>query len=247
MDAYLAGRSQGFLLIFDSLDRYEEKTIKALLQDSAVLSSLSCHVVYTMHINLMYRAERAYWDIYSRPPVVLPMLALRERNADWRMKVADSPYSEEAVNAMLVALNKRIRVELLFEVPEDARLLVKMSGGCLRDLLHLVNLARTKSRKDLNTPLTQITTEGVEKAIAEYRLTLTEGLEEADYQRLAALAQQKSQEDRLDEHIQRLLNKRVVLRYSRKGIRWTDIHPLVIETEGFQNACRSTKPQITSG
>ena len=47
-------RPNGLLLIFDSLDKYEQENIEKLLHVSSSLRRLSCHAVYTMHINLMY-------------------------------------------------------------------------------------------------------------------------------------------------------------------------------------------------
>ena len=164
------------------------------------------------------------------------MLALRDRSTIWKPTITATDFNAAAVEDMLAALKKRLVVEKLFENPEDARLLVKMSGGCIRDLMHLVNIARKKSRVNLSQPLTQLTTAGVRGALAEYRLTLTEGLEETDYARLAEVARQKSWEDKMDDTILKLLNSRAVLRYAKHNVRWTDVHPLVIETEGFQHA-----------
>lgn len=234
-------RPHGILLIFDSLDKYPQDNIERLLHTSSSLRRLACHVVYTMHINLMYKPKAAYWDIYDTP-VVLPMLALRGRNIVWKPTVQASDFNEDAVTEMLAALRKRIVVEKLFENPEDARLLVKMSGGCIRDLMHLVNMARKKSRSRLSEPLTKLTTTGVQAAIAEYRLVLTEGLEAADYDHLALIARQKDYEDKLDETTLKLLNRRAVLRYAQDGKRWSDVHPLVVETEGFQHACARYAP-----
>ena len=230
-------RTNGLLLIFDSMDKYEQDNIEKLLHVSSSLRRLACHVVYTMHINLMYKPKTAYWDNYNTP-VVLPMLALRNRAAIWKSTIEETDFNKEAVEEILAALNKRIVVGDLFEDPEDARLLVKMSGGCLRDLMHLVNIARKKSRVRIDQSLAKLTKVGVANAIAEYRLTLTEGLEKTDYTRLVEVVRQKAWEDKMDEPIRNLLTRRVVLRYAKNGIRWTDVHPLVIETEGFQHALR---------
>ena len=37
----------------------------------------------------------------------------------------------------------------------------------------------------------------------------------------------------------RLLRRRIAFRYSNGRDRWVDVHPLVIETEGFQRAFKS--------
>lgn len=239
------GRPNGLLLLFDNLDRYETETIHALLlKGSTLIRSLACHAVFTMPINLQYSPTVAYWDDYG-PPAVLPMVALRKPADAWKETVADSPFDEKAVDEMLAALKRRIDVEALFQEAGDARLLVKMSGGCMRDLLHLVNLARQKSRTRLTEPLTHLTPSGVLRAIDAYRLTLTEGLQEKDYVRLAAIARREQQAQVLDDHVLQFLARRIALRYPRDRDRWTDVHPLVIETEGFHRAFTASASIVT--
>lgn len=230
------GRPNGLLLLFDNLDRYDTQTIDGLLlKGSTLIRPLACHAVFTMPINLQYNPTGAYWDDYG-PPAILPMLPLRKRADSWKKIVEETSFAETAVDEILAALKRRIDVDALFQNSADARLLAKMSGGCMRDLLHLVNLARTKSRTSISQPLTHITSQGVQRAIDEYRLTLTEGLQEKDFQRLAAIARREPAAQALDEHALQLLARRIALRYPGDGDRWTDVHPLVIETEGFQRA-----------
>lgn len=227
----------GLLLLFDNLDRFETETIERLLmRGSTLVRKMDCHAVFTMPINLQYNKDTGtYWDDFG-PPAILPMLALRTPGDRWAKTVADSPFNEAAVDEVLAALNKRLDVNRLFEHPEDARLLVRMSGGCMRDLLHLATLTRQKSRTNPTTPVTHLTSSGVRRAVTEYRTLLTEGLGPEDYKRLARIAGREPEADTLDAHALQLLSRRVALRYPRDGERWTDVHPLVIETEGFQRA-----------
>ena len=239
-------RTRGLLLLFDNLDRYETDTINGLLlRGSTLIRSIACHAVFTMPINLQYSSTGTYWDDYG-PPAILPMVSFRKPADTWGRTVADSAFDESAVDEMLVALKRRIDVEGLFQEPGDARLLVKMSGGCMRDLLHLVNLVRQKSRTRLAEPLTHLTSSGVRSAIAGYRITLTEGLQEKDYRRLSAIARREPQAQVLDDHMLQLLARRIALRYPDDGGRWTDVHPLVIETEEFQSAYIASAPIVRS-
>jgi hypothetical protein len=230
-------RPRGMLLFFDSLDRFPEPTIKALLQRSIMLRYLDCHAVYTMHINLMYKPDGTYWDLYNSIPVTLPTPALRAHDALWNRTVADSLYDEAAVTEMLGALEKRIVVDALFENPDDARLLVRMSGGSMRELLHLVNAARQRSRTSAEDAPAWITSAGVRAGIADYRLNLTQGLQPEACARLAALARDPQARSVIDDIVMYFFGLRLVMRYEVEGRGWNDIHPLVIECEGFQRAC----------
>jgi hypothetical protein len=101
----------------------------------------------------------------------------------------------------------------------------------MRDLLHLVTLARQKS-----VPAKRLTPEGVHHAILSYRGVLTDGLLEADYERLARVALGEAGADHLDDILRGLLKRRIVFKYCVRDDRWYDVHPLVIETEGFRRA-----------
>lgn len=229
------GYDKGLLLIFDSLDRYPEQMIENLLLKSQNMRNLKCHTIYTMHISLTYRHQGGAYDYFS-PPIILPMIALRHRKHEWGDDVATSDYDEVAVDAMYGALNQRVKVDVLFEEPEDARLLVKMSGGSLRDLFHLIIMARKHSVVSLHEPQTKITHAGVLKGIRFYRMTMTEGLQAEDFTRLVRLSKEKHIEPVVDPMVQRFLATRVALRYCHEAERWTDIHPLVLEAEGFLKA-----------
>ena len=234
------GFENGILLIFDSMDRYPETTIENLLLNSSLLNQLACHAIYTMHISLTYKRRGGAYDYFSGTPVILPMLALRDRDKGWGKTVReDKHFNPTAVATVLEAMKRRLDVDSVFEAPKDAELLIKMSGGCIRDLLHLINSARKFSVKNLNETPTKISSEGVVKGIARYRLSFTEGLSEADYTRLAKLAREKSSGDNLDAEVQKFLAERIALRYCQNDQRWKDVHPLVIETEGYQNALKA--------
>jgi hypothetical protein len=241
------GRPHGLLLLFDNLDRFEPEAIKALLlEGSTLVRELACHAVFTMPINLRYGPDSPYQDSYGGPATILPMLALRPPDPAWTGTVEESPFVKKAVEEMVKALNRRIEVKTLFSKPADARLLVKMSGGCIRELLHLVNLAYQQSFTSLDAPVERLTARGVRRAIEKYRGYQTAGLLEADYQRLAAVARRDSGSLVLDDLMLRLLRRRIAFRYSNGKEEWVDIHPLVIETEGFQRAFTSPPPDATT-
>lgn len=233
------GREQGLLLLFDNLDRYRSDVINnLLLRGGGLVRRLGGHAIFTMPVELRCSAEEAYWDQFSTT-MILPMLALRGPHTAWGATVASSEYDPKAVDVMLEALKRRIDVSTLFEDPEDARLLVMLSGGCMRDLLHLVDTSRQKSWRLKDTPK-QLTRQGVHQAILEYRFLNTEGLLPADYQRLVAIARRAPEAQLFDEHALRLLSRRRVLLYRDTDKQWFDVHPLLIEDEGFRHVHDAT-------
>jgi hypothetical protein len=240
------GRPHGLLLLFDNLDRFEPEAIKTLLlEGSTLIRELNCHAVFTMPINLHYGPDSPYQDSYGGPATILPMLALRPPDAAWTETVDKSPFQRKAVDEMVKALNRRIEVKTLFSKPADARLLVKMSGGCIRELLHLVNLAYQKSFTSLDAPVKHLTSRGVRRAIEEYRGYQTAGLLADNYERLAAVARRDPGSQALDAPMLQLLKRRIAFRYSNGKEQWLDVHPLVIETEGFQRAFASP-PRVST-
>jgi hypothetical protein len=76
-------RPRGVLLLFDNLDRYPSQAIDNLLTRGATLMRhLSCHAIYTVPVELRCKAGSVYSDEYDAN-VILPMSALRVRDAAW--------------------------------------------------------------------------------------------------------------------------------------------------------------------
>lgn len=228
------GRHKGLLVLFDNLDRYPSETIKTLLfTGSTLVRKLACHAIFTMPVELRCSPDQTWWDDYDAN-VMIPMLAIRDQSEAWNDTIGETRFNENAVDEMSRALAKRIDIDKLFEKTEDAKLIVKLSGGCMRDLLHLVDTSRQKSRKSLKDTPKKLTSDGVRKAIEEYRLQQTEGLQECDYIRLVALARRDPNSDVIDDHAMRLMNRRRILRYRSESTSWIDIHPILLEDRRFQ-------------
>jgi hypothetical protein len=229
---HISNRPGGLLLLFDNLDRYMPEQIdRLLMRGSTLMRRLACHAVYTMPIALEYSPLSGPIQDEYDPPFVLPMLTLRQPSDHWAATVADSPFDEEAVAGVIEAMRKRIDVDALFEQPEDAELLVKMSGGCVRDLLHLVTLTFGQADDRFNHA-------AVTGAIKQYRATFVRRLMPDDYKRLACIARREPTPR--DALTARLLFHRFALEYyDRDGKVWIDVHPLIIETEELQREIQS--------
>jgi hypothetical protein len=223
------GRPNGILLIFDNLDRYTpEQVDQLLIRGSSLIKKLAAHAIYTVPIGLAYDPVGGKIEDEYAVECVLPMIALRQRGHLWQPTVADSPYNEAAVSEMVSALERRIVLERIFENVKDAHLLAKMSGGCLRDLLHLVTLAYSEE------PTAQrISETAVSRAIRKFRTSFVRRLTPEDYGRLAQVSRHEQNPDRLTRQ---LLYRRDALEYLENGNVWMDVHPIIIEIEAFQHA-----------
>lgn len=223
-------RHRGLVLLFDNLDRYEpEQVDRVLLQGSSLLEKLACHALYVIPIDLEYKPLSGPLRDCFGPAIVLPMIPLREREAPWGRRVEDSDHLDHAVAGMREALALRLSIEDVFEVPADADRLIRMSGGCIRDLIHLVTLAYEMSEED------KLSTSGCDHAIRELRATYSRGLAGEHYERLHEIASRRGVAR--DELTQPLLFNRWALEYSDpEGDVWIDIHPLVLEIEEFREA-----------
>jgi hypothetical protein len=219
----------GLLLLFDNLDRYEPDQIdQVLMRGASLIRRLGCHAIFTIPIALEYAPPSGPIQDEYGTTFVLPMLALRRREDGWAETVAESRCDTSAVRTMVDALKRRVAVEKLFGGTADAELLVKMSGGCVRDLLHLVTLSFQQEAG------ARFSHSAVIAGIQQYRATLVRRLTPADYQRLAQVARREPAPR--DELTSRLLFYRYLLEYTDNGNVWMDVHPLIIETEEFQRA-----------
>ena len=234
------GRPRGLLIIFDNLDRYDPEHIhRALFRAGSLIGRLHCHAVFTMPVSLEYEPPDAIQDPHGFP-TMLPMLALRRRQDTWARTVEDTVFADDALASVRDALARRVDIEAVFEDPADADLVVKMSGGCVRDLMHLVTLPFRYAGE-----ASVFTRQAVRTAIQRMRATYVRRLTDEDYLLLAQIARREHVPR--DDLTIRLLFHRFALEYlDQDGEPWMDVHPLVVETEGFQRALKSGSPLAQS-
>lgn len=233
-----AGKPHGLLLIFDNLDRYKPEDVdNILVRSSQQMRQMACHALYTFPISLAYKPITGRIGAEYGLQVVLPMLGLRARSATWGTTVDGTVFDEKGVALLRQALGKRVVIERLFADPNDADLLIKMSGGAIRDLIHLVASAATFTEDER-----QITHEAVLSAIKELRGTYMRFLTTTpqDYRCLAAISKRASvatQPNDFSEQLNRLLFNGCLLEYMENGDIWHDVHPVLVETKEFRDAC----------
>lgn len=224
-------RSYGLLLIFDNLDRYDPESIsRVLVQNDSLLKKLQCHAIFTIPINLEYRPNDGPVRDAIGHPVTVPMIALRDQNTPWKNSVEESEFISSKVDELGKVLKARL-APTLFETEQDLPTIVKFSGGCIRDLLHLATLAYQFTDEGDQV----LTSQSIRRGIKELQISYERELEPGEYKRLAEIAVRKTA-DR-DELTRRLLFHRHALEYYDQEI-WLDVHPLIVNLPAFQEAYR---------
>jgi hypothetical protein len=133
---------------------------------------------------------------------------------------------------MLAALQKRVDIKTIFEDEALARELVLASGGCIRDLMHLMEQALLASEERIDRL-------ALEQGVRTVRAAYTRELGTEDYELLARVHLRKTVAS--DEAHRQLLFRRDVLEYNYTEDRWADVHPLLLGTEEFKNALAKEK------
>ncbi len=168
------------------------------LHHAEQLKAPHCHLVYTVPISLAFNANlRDVFDIF-----VIPMVKT----------------DVEGLAKLTEIIARRVNVEVVFESPELLQRLVCLSGGVVRDLMHLMRLAS-------DTDAVKIGVDEIEYACKTLIKDYDRTLRDAD---IAALRQvYQEQRVQADKCFERLLNLRTVLEYENGG-RWAAVHPAVL-------------------
>ncbi|MCS6911078.1 MAG: hypothetical protein NZM11_11030, partial [Anaerolineales bacterium] len=155
-------------------------------------------------------------------PVAMPMITIFRREE--RRAVVES-----AIQEMAAAIFKRVDISL-FADPGLARELARLSGGCPRDLMRLL-------QETLLIADRQIDERAVKRAASLVRAEMTRKLTRDQYRQLAQVM--------LDGQVnpdaagRELLYRRFVLEYN--GDRWAGVHPLLWDAPEFKAALEAEK------
>lgn len=239
------GNKNGLLLIFDNLDRYDPAQIdKVLVRSSRQMLQMSAHTLFTFPISLAYNPISGRVTADYSPCVTLPMVAVRRKDDAWAETVLESPFDQDAIEALRGLLAERIELDRLFARPqEDVETLIKMSGGSIRDLIQMVASAATFTEEEI------ITTEAVQDAVNELRGTYMRLMANTphDYRCLAIHARREPMSTAEGDQcatLSRLIFRGCLLEYMEDEKPWYDVHPVLIDTEEMRHARNAAK---TSG
>lgn len=161
------------------------------LHHAEQLKAPRCHLVYTVPISLAFNANlRDVFDIF-----VIPMV---KTNADGLAKLTE-------------IIERRVNVAAVFESPGLLQQLAQLSGGVVRDLMHLMRLAS-------DTDADKIGDNEVKYACTTLIKDYDRTLRNADIDALRQV--HREQRVQADKRFERLLNLRTVLEYEN-GERWS--------------------------
>ena len=186
------------------------------LHHAEQLKAPRCHLVYTVPISLAFNANlRDVFDI-----VMIPMVKA----------------TDEGLAKLTDIIESRVNVAAVFESPDLLRKLVRLSGGVVRDLMHLMRLA---SDTDNNTIGSSEVDYACKTLIKDYDRTLRN----ADIDALRQVHRERRVQ--ADKRFERLLNLRTVLEYEN-GARWATIHPAVLAIDWVKDKLKNVTKETES-
>ncbi|MBW4467909.1 MAG: ATP-binding protein [Pegethrix bostrychoides GSE-TBD4-15B] len=228
------------VVIVDNLDRIvpmprsegRNNHDEIFLDRSGQLRRLDCHVIYTVPISLVYsNRAAALRDSYGDCQVV-PMLMIRHR--DGELFPAGLAKVKELISSRVSQFAPDLALESeIFDQPETVNRLCQMSGGHMREVMQLMQVA-IHWTDSLPIPVSAVQ-QAITRARDNYRITV----DEADWQKLAEVSVAKLVPN--DGDYRNLLFNRCVLEYREidqngGSSRWHDVHPLLESTPEFQKA-----------
>ncbi len=223
----------GLVVIIDNLDRIENRLNAAgrsqpeylFIDRGSQLRDLSCHVVYTVPLSLMFSNEGE--ALKNRlgggiPPKVLPMVPVKRRDGSeqqygmtlLRHLVMARGFPEAKVGDRLTLMPH------LFDHPDTLDRLCRISGGHVRNLLGL--LYGCLQQQD--PPFSSAVLEGV---IRTYKDDLSLTITDEQWILLQHVAQHKNIGN--EPGYQHLLRSLFVFEYREADGRWFDLNPALAE------------------
>jgi hypothetical protein len=224
-----AGKPHELTLVVDNLDRLPPDVMEnAFGKWASLFDQLKVHLVMTVPLPLIYYPEGTKISEMGFRPLVLGMPKIRLHRQSW------DEFWEEGVNVLIDVIKARVEEAKVFAGSEEERgncikRIVLVSGGSLRDMMHILTYAGEEA---WDKPITR---KHVEAAIHNVRNELMSNLSYDDIQILIRIHKEK-RADRTAA-VGRQLHYRWALEYN--GEKWADIHPLVFESNLYQEAAES--------
>ncbi|MEW5859479.1 MAG: P-loop NTPase fold protein [Cyanobacteriota bacterium] len=230
---------KGLVVIIDNLDRVDPQTMPSgstlpeylFINRGAQLRRLSCHVVYTIPLSLIFSND--YEALKNRlgggvAPKVLPMVPVRNRDG------CDCEAGMTLLRKMVMVrafpeANEQQHLELMtkvFDASETLDRLCRVSGGHVRNLLGLLYSCLQQE----DPPFSRACLENV---IKEYRDDLALAIDEEEWDLLFRVVQQQNLKG--DKEYQTLLRSMFVFEYRDDQGRWFGLNPALMETPKFKS------------
>jgi energy-coupling factor transporter ATP-binding protein EcfA2 len=197
------------ILIFEDIDKIPNPQDALTIFNNSILSDLQLPIVFTFPISVAFSPEfipiRNQYDVHS-----LPMIKTHDKNNNDYM---------EGINIIKEIIYARAEKNLFDD--EAITLLIKKTGGILRDVFSCINKAAFRAYKRGSDI---IETEDIEKALLVLKGDFMRLIFASDYENLLEIHQTKRSKE---DNILKYLQTQMVLEYN--GERWFDVHPLALE------------------
>ena len=217
------------VIIVDGLEKMHYRTFalnnnqsdshtQLFVQHAEQLLSLQSHVVYTTPISLFFisNLQNDYENVY-----ILPMVRL----------------SDTGKNALTQLVKKRVDIEAVFFDPALLEILIKSSGGVVRDLMRLVRLS-------CDTDEAQVSAREVKYAVSRLTREYDRLLKPSDIPILEKINRTEIVNPD-DERTNQLLLNRVILEYEN-GKRSAKLHPACLEIEWVMDEINKLTASLTN-
>ena len=216
------GYSSGLVLILDNLEKLSSdddtrtSAREMLLHNADALRQPGVHLIYTVPAPFLFSAwVPRLTRLYDGSPQVLPMVKIHHRDS-----LKDC---EEGVQALGEMLKRRIDFkEVLNDDSDVLTLLVKNSGGYMRDLLRLLQYSLQTS---WGLPIRK---EHVLSSIEKFQRSYRRGFSTEDIDLLNFVKSHRPNNipDDLQKRLEDMMFSHYIMIYAN-GDEWYDVHPIV--------------------
>lgn len=221
---------QGFLVIFDNLDRVTPTVGDHLFFDyAAQLQALRCNIIYTVPISTIYSAKKV--NNFFENSNIVPMVNIYNLQRDQ----SDLDYQEEALKAVAKLIEVRVDIEEIFADYKDLLSLVKASGGHVRQLMQMMRTAITSANAK-GSP--KINDEDVQTAIKQVQFDFERVIPDEHYSHLVNVYLNK--EINNNQIGQDMLFNTSALEYNGND-RWNYINPVVKSIQAFKKVLENVR------
>jgi hypothetical protein len=222
------------VVLIDNLEKLvvsrREVVERLYMERMLALKDLEAHLVITVPIYLCYGAIGAgLGQLHGAETVILPMVKVRQR-----ARPDGSPGGDEkaGIDAIAELLEKRIRVDLLFEGGRAAaEKIARLSGGCIRDALRIALGALNEH----DAP--KVSLASIDRSAATIQASFERALPEPWVPLLHHLARHNAFPQDCDQEVKAgLLRSLFVLEYQNGDPDpWWGVHPLVEKCRKFRD------------
>jgi hypothetical protein len=220
---------KGLVVIVDSLEKmdnvakpWKRPQHEYLFIDRGMqLSSLDCHLVYTMPLSLRFSNE--YGNLTNRfpDPKVLPMVRVKSRDEEVCKEGLEKLRNMILARAFpdLTDEERLSKVIEVFDCLQTLDYLCHASGGHIRNLLRLLN---TCIKKEMQFPITR---QSLDSVIIEYRSERILAINPYEWTLLSQVVENKK--ITRDDGYQALIRSMFVYEYRDNAGPWFDINPIL--------------------